>query len=88
MITDAIIKFFLKPVKYLLESNVLPEIEPLDIPKDTFDVLLNIVYPLGYFLPMKLICTCIAISVALDHFNIFWSLFLRIKSFASVRNWL
>ncbi len=88
MITNKIIEFFLGPILYLLEVLELPEIEPLVIPERTFYVLLNIVRPLGYFLPMNLICTCIAFSVALDHFNIFWALFLRIKSFASVRNWL
>ena len=87
MITDAIIEFFLSPVKYLIENFGLPEIEPLFIPQGVFEVLISIVRPLGYFLPMNFICTCIAFSVALDHFNIFWSLFLRLKSFASVHSW-
>ena len=88
MITDAIIEFFLSPVYYLIQNIGLPEIDPIFIPQDVFDVLINIVRPLGYFLPMDVICTCIAFSVALDHFNIFWSLFLRLKSFASIHSWL
>ena len=88
MITDAIIEFFLSPFYYLLENIGLPDIDPISIPKDAFDVLISIVRPLGYFLPMDVICTCIAFSVALDHFNIFWSLFLRLKSFASIHSWL
>lgn len=88
MITDAIIEFFLSPVFYLIENVGLPEIEPIVIPEGVFDVLISIVCPLGYFLPMNVICTCMAFSLSLDHFHIFWSLFLRIKSFASIHSWL
>lgn len=88
MITDAIIEFFLSPVYYLIENIGLPDIEPIFIPEGVFDVLISIVSPLGYFLPMKLICTCMAFSLALDNFSILWALFLRLKSFSSVHNWL
>lgn len=88
MITDAIIDFFLNPVYYLIDEIGLPEIDPIVIPDNAFDVLINIVSPLGYFLPMNVICTCLAFTWALDNFNILWSLFLRLKSFLSIRNWL
>lgn len=88
MITDAIIEFFLSPVSYLIEEIGLPDLEPVVIPEGIFDVLISIVRPLGYFLPMKIICTCLGFLYALDTFNILWALFLRIKSFASVHNWL
>ena len=88
MITDAIIEFFLSPVFYLIENIGLPEIEPIVIPEFAFGVLINILSPLGYFFPMDIICTFLAFSFALDNFNIFWSLILRIKSFTSIHSWL
>lgn len=88
MITDAIIEFFLSPVCDLIQTVGLPEIEPIQIPEDVFNVLIGILRPLGYFLPMKIICTCMAFLFALDTFNILWSAFLRIRSFSSLHNWL
>lgn len=88
MITDAIIEFFLNPVCDLIQAVGLPDIEPIYIPEDAFDVLISILRPLGYFLPMKVICICMSFLFALDTFNIFWSLFLRIRSFASLNNWV
>lgn len=88
MITDAIIEFFLSPIYYLIEEIGLPDLEPIVIPENVFDVLISIVSPLGYFLPMKLICSYMAFTFALDSFHILWSLFLRLKSFSSIHSWL
>ena len=88
MITDAIIEFFLSPVFYLIENVGLPEIESIVIPEGVFEVLIGILSPLGYFLPMDIICTFLAFSFTLDNFNIFWALILRIKSFASIHSWI
>lgn len=88
MITDAIIDFFLSPILRLLEDIGLPDLEPIAIPDNIFSVLLEVLKVLGYFLPMNIICTCLGFLFALDTFCILWALFLRVKSFASVRNWL
>lgn len=87
MITDAIIEFFLNPVYDLIQNIGLPEIEPVQIPENVFNVLINILRPLGYFFPMKTICICMSFLFALDTFNILWSSFLRIKSFSSIHSW-
>ena len=76
MITDAIIDFFLNPVYYLIDEIGLPEIDPIVIPDNAFDVLINIVSPLGYFLPMNVICTCLAFTWALDK--------VKVKPFSNV----
>ena len=88
MITDAIIEFFLNPVSDQINTISLPDVELFTIPEGTFDVLISILRPLGYFLPVKFICQCMALLFSLDIFNILWALILRIKSFASVHSWL
>lgn len=88
MITDAIIEFFLSPLNYLLDNLDLPKVPYLAIPDSAFNTILEIIRPLGYFLPIQLIVNFLILSFALDHFHIVWSLFLRIKSFMSVHIFL
>lgn len=86
MITDAIIEFLMSPVNYLIENFKLPDVFNIVIPDKAFDTILGIIRPLGYFLPTDVILTCLLVSFSLDHFHIIWSLFLRLKSFASVHS--
>ncbi len=88
MITDAIIDFLLSPLTYIMENFDLPEVGNIAIPKDAFDTILEVIRPLGYFLPMQLIIDCLIFSFALDHFHIIWTLFLRLKSFASIHSFV
>ena len=86
LITDAIIEFFMSPVNYLIENFGLPDVVNIVIPDKAFDTILEIIRPLGYFLPTDIIIACLLVSFTLDHFHIIWSLFLRLKSFASVHS--
>lgn len=86
MITDAIIEFLLAPLNYLFENFELPEVANIIIPEGAFDTLLEVLRPVGYFIPTDIIIDCLMISFALDNFHVVWALFLRLKSFASVHS--
>lgn len=88
MITDSIIDFLLSPVDYVFENFSLPEVCNIVIPEGVFDTLLEVLRPVGYFIPTEIIVTCLLVSFTLDHFHIIWALFLRIKSFVSVHSFL
>jgi len=88
VITDAIIDFLLSPLTYIMENFELPEVNNIVIPEGVFNTILEVIRPLGYFLPMQLIVDCLILSFALDHFHIIWALFLRLKSFASIHSFV
>ena len=87
MIVDTIMEMIVAPIEYLLELLSSPVVGNLTIPDHAFDVLLETCSGLGYILPIPLILGCLAFSFALDHFQIIWTLFCRLKSFGSSSFW-
>lgn len=83
MITDAIIDFFLLPLKYLLSNCNLPDIN-IAFSDSAFDTLYQICYSASYLLPTETILICFFLSVAIDNFDIILSLLLRFRSFLTI----
>jgi hypothetical protein len=78
MITEAILNVFM--VIPLIAITLLPSI-PAMIPQGVFDGANNVLYGIGYVLPMKGLLPIFVISFAIDGFRVVMAMVVRIKSF-------
>lgn len=78
MITEALLSFFLFPLKLILTA--LPEVH-VSIPDNIFNGINSFLGGVVYIVPVPELLPILTISLALRTFKIFWALGIRIKSF-------
>jgi hypothetical protein len=78
MITEAILNVFMVIPNIIIA--LLPEVKAV-IPDGVFDGVNNVLYGIGYVLPMYALVPIFVISFALDGFKVVMALVVRIKSF-------
>jgi hypothetical protein len=78
MITESILNIFMFIPRIII--GLLPTI-PAKIPENVFSTVDNLLYGIGYVLPMTALAPIFIISFAIDGFRVIMAIIVRIKSF-------